>query len=104
MANTKKDSTLAREIAILVADGVNEASLTAVQKALTKEKAVTEIIAPAVDKDAEQLLDATYFKKKIESDEGILIGESVSKLAPQFIGAIAQHRFWDREKPGKVPA
>jgi len=60
--------------------------------------------AIAFDADAKQLLDATYFAKKIELDEGIIIGDSVSKLVPLFISAISQHRFWDREKSRKVPA
>ena len=60
--------------------------------------------AIAFDKGAEQLLEATYFKKKIELDGGILMGDNVSKLAPLFISAIAQHRFWEREKPRKVPS
>ncbi|CAN5229467.1 hypothetical protein BH11BAC6_BH11BAC6_16650 [soil metagenome] len=36
--------------------------------------------------------------------EGVVIGNNADKLAKQFIKAIAQHRFWEREKPRKVPA
>jgi catalase len=166
MANTKKDSIRTRKVAILIADGVNAASVNTMKNALVKEGAQAEIIAPklgfiiaennieievnksllttasvfydavyipggtnsiatleaepdaihflneaykhckaiAADADAKQLLNATYFMKKIELDEGILIEDSVKKLTPLFISAIAKHRFWDREKPRKVPA
>ena len=67
--------------------------------------------AIAADEDALQLLKATYFGKKIPEDntdetikmEGIIIGD-IKKLVPGFRAAIAQHRFWDREKIRKVPA
>ena len=35
---------------------------------------------------------------------GIVVGENGGNLSSLFIKAIAQHRFWDREKPDKVPA
>lgn len=62
------------------------------------------------DKSARQVLEATYFYKKIPQDsemalaEGIVISDNTNKLNKQFIAAAAQHRFWDREKPKKVPA
>ncbi len=67
--------------------------------------------AIAVDQEALQVLRSTYFGRKIPADnndetiqfEGVLIGQ-IAALAPQFIDAIAQHRFWDREKARKVPA
>jgi catalase len=59
--------------------------------------------AIAADTAAEQVLTATYFAKKIEADDGILVG-SAKEIAQGFIGAIKQHRFWEREKPRKVPA
>ena len=31
-------------------------------------------------------------------------GVIIDRSAKEFINAIAQHRFWEREKPGKVPA
>jgi len=37
-------------------------------------------------------------------EEGIIIGDDSKTLAQTFITAIAQHRFWDREVPRKVPA
>ncbi len=68
--------------------------------------------AIAADEDALQVLEATYFFKKLPEDysnetvmrEGIIISNNVDKLTKQFIAAISQHRFWDREKPRKVPA
>ncbi len=68
--------------------------------------------AIAADEQAIQVLKATYFGRKLPEDfsddtvleEGITIGNDASQLAGQFIKAIAQHRFWNREKPRKVPA
>lgn len=65
----------------------------------------------AADTEALQVLKATYFGKKLPEDfsdetamvEGIIIGDK-DALADKFMLAIAQHRFWDREKVRKVPA
>ena len=62
--------------------------------------------------DALQVLEATYFAKKLPEDnnddtvmrEGVVIGADAGRLAKQFIAAIKEHRFWEREKPRKVPA
>jgi catalase len=56
--------------------------------------------AIAADTDAVPVLEATYFYKKGETP-GLIIDKNVKS---RFIEAIAQHRFWEREKPGKVPA
>ncbi|RZL96901.1 MAG: catalase HPII, partial [Pedobacter sp.] len=68
--------------------------------------------AIAADEQAMQVIEATYFSKKLPEDfsddsvlkEGVVIGSDAGQLAKQFIKAIAQHRFWDREKPRQVPA
>ncbi len=68
--------------------------------------------AIAADEQAMQVLEATYFAKKLPDDfsdetvlkEGIAVGSDADQLAGQFIKAIAQHRFWEREKPRQVPA
>lgn len=68
--------------------------------------------AIAADDDALQVLEATYFARKLPEDndddtvstEGIIIGIDAQNLSRQFIEAIRQHRFWDREVPRKVPA
>ena len=59
--------------------------------------------AIAADEEARPLLEATYFSKKL-NDEGVITNSKPASLAKQFITAIAQHRFWNREKERKVPA
>ncbi len=163
MANTIKDTIKSRKIAILAADGVNDASLNAVKLALEEVGAITEIIAPrlgtittegktkvavdqsfltaasvlfdavyvpagnasvkaiqaeanaihflneaykhckaiAADDDASLVISATYID---ETEAGIVIDKDAKKLTEKFIKAISNHRFWEREKPRKVPA
>lgn len=68
--------------------------------------------AIAATGDALQVLEVTYFAKKLPEDnsdatvmrEGVIIGTDAGNVAKQFIAAIAQHRFWEREKPRKIPA
>lgn len=68
--------------------------------------------AIAADSGALQVLEETYFNKKLpESNseetvnrEGIVMGDNAEVLANQFIDAIKLHRFWEREKARKVPA
>lgn len=68
--------------------------------------------AIAADAGAKQVLDATYFRKKLPEDEssdsimreGVIVSSNLKKLSQQFIAAIAQHRFWEREQPRRVPA
>ncbi len=68
--------------------------------------------AIAADEQAMPVLNATDFAKKLPPNtnkaggekEGIIIGADVKKLSAEFIKAIAQHRFWEREKARKVPA
>jgi catalase len=68
--------------------------------------------AIAADKAALQVIQSTYFGRKLPADyqpdsikmEGIIISDDLSYLSEQFITAIKQHRFWEREKPRKVPA
>ena len=174
MANTLKNSIRTRAVAILVADGVDDAGVVQIKNALLAEGAVVDIIAPrlgvaatisgtplpvdksflntasvlydaiyvpagtnsvatleadpdaihflneafkhckaiALDEAALQVIEGTAFFKKIPKDfsdetmgkEGIIIHSDKMKLTSLFIRAIAQHRFWDREKPRKVPA
>ncbi|MDO9372761.1 MAG: catalase [Ferruginibacter sp.] len=66
----------------------------------------------AADSEARQVLKETYFAKKIPAETsdadvlktGIIVGDTGGNIADHFIKAIALHRFWDREKPDKVPA
>jgi catalase len=68
--------------------------------------------AIAADASAIQVLEATYFAKKLPADqsdesiltEGVVVNADADQLASQFIKAIAQHRFWGREKPRRIPA
>lgn len=68
--------------------------------------------AIAADAGAMQVIESTYFARKIPADfsdesvllDGIVISDDPARLARQFIIAIAQHRFWEREKPRKIPA
>lgn len=68
--------------------------------------------AIAADEQAIQVLKVTYFGRKLPEDfseenvleEGLAINNDTAQLAEHFIKAIAQHRFWNREKPRKVPA
>lgn len=58
--------------------------------------------AIALDEEARTLLESTYFGT--EPGEGVLVQRDVRKLAKEFIRAVAQHRFWERELPRRVPA
>jgi len=68
--------------------------------------------AIAADKAAVQVLQATYFGRKLPDDEsdeasmieGVVFGDDISKVSTQFVNAIKQHRFWEREKARKIPA
>ena len=44
--------------------------------------------------------------KLLMADEGVITGRGpqLEQLAQKFIKAIAQHRHWDRENKGQVPA
>lgn len=68
--------------------------------------------AIAADEAAVEVLNATYFSGKLPQTtdneagvkQGIIISGDPAKLARQFIGAIAQHRFWEHEVERSVPA
>jgi len=63
--------------------------------------------AIAAEAEGEDLLNKTAagIKMKDKKDENHLSkGVLINRNPKAFINAIAQHRFWEREKPGKVPA
>ncbi|WP_316831792.1 catalase [Pedobacter aquatilis] len=68
--------------------------------------------AIAADQGGLQVLESTYFYKKLPAEfskqtvmrEGVLVAADPAKLAATFEEMIAQHRFWEREKPRKIPA
>jgi catalase len=168
MANTIKNTIKTRQIAILAANGVDDASLTSIKKALEAEGAQVKIIAPglgmikgttgqtikvdqsflhvasvlfdaafipggsksvqalinepdalhfvnelykhckAIGAEAEgvDLLKASYIGKKLtdKNDTDALTGVIINASPKKFISAVAQHRFWEREKKHNVPA
>ncbi len=67
--------------------------------------------AIAADEMAKQVIESTYFYKKLPPvfdnetvlREGLVIGSDAGELADKFILAIGQHRFWEREPSRKVP-
>jgi catalase len=59
--------------------------------------------AIAAETDAKPVLDATYFSQK-QNEAGVLVSKVDDKFAGAFVSAIAQHRFWEREKPRLIPA
>ena len=185
MATTVKGDITTRKIAILAADGVDDAALSGMKKALTAAGAQAKVVAPRLGflrgaKGAEVkidfsfltagsvLFDAVYlpggeqsveilkgdpkallFVKEaylhckaiaaadagielltaahlaaeqtaethamgvqreehdlLTPDEGIIMsrGAHINQVAAKFIKAIGQHRHWDREMKGQVPA
>ncbi len=64
--------------------------------------------AIALNSEAIQVLQATYFGRKISfspeiTEDGISVGDG-KMFAEKFIADIKMHRFWNREKARKVPA
>ena len=65
--------------------------------------------AIAADGKGKELLELTAAGIKIHNQnksdiEHMAYGVLVNRTSTEFINAIAQHRFWEREKTGKVPA
>ncbi|MBL4675173.1 MAG: catalase HPII [Mucilaginibacter sp.] len=100
--------------AVYVAGGTNAvATLEAEANAVHfLNEAFKHCKAIAAAEEARQVLEATYFGKKLPEDyaeenvltEGILVGKADKKFSPLFIKMVAQHRFWEREKPRLIPA
>lgn len=99
--------------AVFIPGGISAATLAGEPDAVHfLNEAYKHCKAIAADTTAMPLLEETYFYKKLPEDqtaetaltEGIIIYNELNELASRFIAAIAQHRFWDREKPRKVPA
>ena len=100
--------------AVYVAAGVNSvATLEADADAVHfLNEAYRHCKAIAAHTGALQVLEATYFFKKLPEDtsaesvlmEGVIVSGDMAELSATFIKAIAQHRFWEREKPRRVPA
>ncbi len=64
----------------------------------------------AAERDAVELLNFTSLANLIDGDpndvleNGLVLGTAKGSISKSFIGAIKQHRFWNREKQPKVPA
>ncbi|MGN6508260.1 MAG: catalase [Chitinophaga sp.] len=56
----------------------------------------------AADADADDVLRSTWFAEG--ETPGVFKGGDIATLAKEFIEGMKQHRFWEREKMGKVPA
>lgn len=56
--------------------------------------------AIAFEKDSQDFMNATYVTGNQQTAEGIITDGN----AKNFITAVAQHRFWQREQQSKVPA
>ncbi len=84
------------------------AALTAEADALHfVEEAYKHCKPVAADEDAREFLQYTHVGNKLEeagydaNADGVIIGTNVAKA---FINAMKEHRFWEREKAGKIPA
>lgn len=100
--------------AVYVPAGINSVATLAAEANAVHflNEAFKHCKAIAADEGARQVLEATYFAKKLPEDtsaetalrEGIVIHADLNKLSGTFIKAIAMHRFWERERPRRVPA
>ena len=177
MAKAKSDSIKTRQVAVLAADGVDEASLKNMLNALKEKGAIAKIIAPhlgsitgnaggkfevgesfrtsasvlfdavyvpggaasfaslknqpdaihfldeaykhckaiAAENEGVSLVRLCYIGKLLHADgtfynalagKGLIINNNGKTINTQeeFINAIAQHRFWEREQQDNIPA
>ncbi len=64
----------------------------------------------AAEPDAEELLEFTYIGNIREGEgydakvDGLILRGGKGELSAAFIESMKQHRFWNREKPHKIPA
>jgi catalase len=100
--------------AVYVPSGINSVATLAAEANAVHflNEAFKHCKAIAADEGALQVLQATYFASKLPEDksedtallEGLIVNSDLPTLSKQFSKAIAMHRFWEREKPRKVPA
>ncbi|KQN36312.1 hydroperoxidase [Pedobacter sp. Leaf41] len=100
--------------AVYVAGGANSvATLEAEANAVHfLNEAFKHCKAIAADNEAIQVLESTYFHKKLPAEysketvlrEGVIVSGDLKELTSTFIEMIALHRFWERENPRKIPA
>lgn len=64
----------------------------------------------AADAGAVEYLEYTYIGNKLAEEgydataDGVIIGTGKTNRSKSFIEAMKQHRFWERENKGKIPA
>ncbi len=100
--------------AVYVAGGVNSSATLAAHPDAVHflNEAFKHCKAIAADDSALQVIESTYFFKKLPPGyddgtvlrEGLVMGSDPVELADKFIKAIGQHRFWEREPARKIPA
>jgi catalase len=66
------------------------------------EEAFRHCKAIAANEEGVQLIELSKIPLKAKSE--VLNGVLLNETAKDFEEAIKQHRFWEREKPGKIPA
>jgi len=95
--------------AVYVPDGAKSASLLSDEPDAIDfiNEAYKHCKAIAADGDGVNLMDLTAAGHKIRSEnkaekEHLAYGILLNRNSKEFINAIAQHRFWEREKPGMV--
>jgi catalase len=86
--------------AVYVPGGANSvAALVAEPEAINfLNEAYKHCKAIAADLDARKVLEATNFSSELAVATGVVVNSKAKDLATEFIGAIAMHRFWEREK------
>jgi hypothetical protein len=112
------DNIKTRKIAFMLADGLDDASVSEMKKALLTAGAAVMTVAPRLGMltgaDGEQIkadlsfLTGHIIRQSTEESEsaklssaqaGIITtrGGDVVSIAPSFVKAISQHRHWERE-------
>ncbi|MDQ3111369.1 MAG: catalase [Bacteroidota bacterium] len=91
--------------AVFIPGGIKSvAAITAEADALHfVNEAYKHCKAIASSTDGVDFLQASFLDLEASDDEGVIIEEN-GGFDKEFVNAIAQHRFWDREKARKVPA
>jgi catalase len=109
MVGTIKDSIKSRQVAILAADGVDENSLNAMKKALEAAGAQTKIIAShlgyiAAENGKQIIVDQSFLTSTSVLFDAVYVPDGAKSASLLTDNAIANHRFWEREKAGNVLA
>ena len=97
--------------AVYVADGAKSAALLQGEPDAVHfvNEAYKHCKAIAANGAGAKLIEISSVGAKLQSEDKtgetiVEAGVLIDSIPNEFIKAIAQHRFWEREKPGKVPA